>query len=78
MTNLSPLELFKQLVEQRINVTTWIDELPFPNHDFAIEFEYRDCIQGVDYQCLTAYYDVKGEEVINAVIQSHHIPLSND
>lgn len=78
MTNLSPLELFKQLVEQRINVTAWLDDLVLPNHDFAIEFEYRDLLDATDYKCLTAYYDVMGEEVINAIILSWPISIPND
>lgn len=68
------LELFKQLVEVKVPVDSWLDLMPEDIDGWKVDYELIDYAGKVEYRCLTRFYDLEdGNFIVNALIESRPI-----
>lgn len=66
-------ECFKQFIEYRIPVSAWLDSMPEDIDEFELEYNLTDHAGKVEYRCLTKFYDLEDDFIVNAVIESRTI-----
>jgi hypothetical protein len=66
-------ECFKQFIESMIPVSAWLDSMPEDVDNWKIEYELTDHAGKVEYRCLTKFYDLEDDFIVNAVIESRPI-----
>jgi len=68
------LELFKQLVEVKVPIDSWLDSMPEDIDTWNIEYEFTDYPGKVEYRCLIKHYDIEdGNFIVNALIETRPI-----
>ncbi len=63
-------ELFKQFIECKFPVDAWLDSIPEDSDGWRVECELIDHSEKIQYRCLTRFYNLEHDFVINAVIES--------
>lgn len=72
-TQPTTLELFKQLIEVKVPIDAWLDSMPEDIDEWKVEYELIDHTGKVEYRCLTRFYDLEDDFIVNAVIESRTI-----
>ena len=67
------IDLFKDLVQSKIPVDAWLDSMPEDIDNWKIDYELTDHIGKTEYRCLTRFYDLEDDYIVNAVIETRPI-----
>jgi hypothetical protein len=67
------IDLFKELVQSKVPVDAWLDSMPEDIDSWNIEYELTDHPGQTEYRCLTRFYDLEDDFIVNAVIESRKI-----